>query len=153
MSTATSLPQLEFAFAEPATHQPSRLIVEAVVRYWEDATVNGREDEHGELMPCRSGDKWCATIDLETGRILDWPQGTTADLNYKVCDEGKYWLADSEGKRIAKWKDCYVPDRLLCIGDFGAGDYISLKIDGCGAIRGWRKPQLDWSEWERGIAY
>jgi len=29
------------------------LHVQANVRYWEDATVNGVEDEEGTLMPCR----------------------------------------------------------------------------------------------------
>ena len=49
--------------------------VEAEVRYWEDATVNGQEDTTGTLMPFRFGDKWCPTIRLEDGWIVNWPEG------------------------------------------------------------------------------
>ena len=127
---------------------PKYLIVEAAVRYWEDASVNGHEDTAGTLIPFRSADQWCPKLELETGRLIGWPQGTSADIHYKVCDKGNYWLADSEGDRIAKWNGVYVPNELLCIGDDGCGDYISLRIDGSGAVQGWRKPRLDWGEWE-----
>ena len=59
------------------------------VRYWEDATVNGKEDTDGTLIPLRDGDTWKVTIDLATGIIEGWPEGTTAKIHYKVCDEGR----------------------------------------------------------------
>lgn len=55
------------------------LSVKAGVRYWEDAEVNGVEDTDGTLIPCRNGDDWCPEIDIETGRILNWEQGKTAN--------------------------------------------------------------------------
>jgi hypothetical protein len=122
------------------------LEVRAGVRHWDDATLNGNEDQAGQ-MPCRRGDLWHPVIDLATGHILDWPAGTEASVSYKVCDAGEYWLLDDAKQRIAKWKDCYVPNDLLCIGDNGYGDYILLKVSGDGTVTGWKKPQLDAEEW------
>ena len=56
------------------------LKVEAVVRYWEDAEVNGVQDKDGSLVPCRDGRFWSPTIDLVTGTIENWPVGITADI-------------------------------------------------------------------------
>lgn len=125
----------------------SLLIVEAGVRYWEDATVNGQEDTEGTLIPCRSGELWKPIIELATGKIRDWPQGTTADIHYKVCDAGEYWLADAAGKLLRKYKGHYVPDHLLCVGDRGYGDYIIFNVGPDGVIEGWRKPEINESDW------
>jgi len=140
--------QLEFDFSAPAP-RPKYLIVQAAVRHWQDAIVNGVEDQEGTLIPFRQGDLWRATLDLAAGRLVGWPQGVTAAIHYKVCDRGEYWLADPEGRRLAKWKGAYVPNDLLCVGDDGFGDCIILNVDGSGAVRDWRKPCLDWSEWDR----
>lgn len=121
----------------------------AGVRYWEDATVNGVEDEDGSRIPCRSGDMWCPTIELATGRINGWPEGVTAEIYYKVCDDGQYWLLDADGTRIATRKGDYVPDDFLCHGDCGYGDYIILKIGPDGLIADYKRPEIirdDWSE-------
>lgn len=126
---------------------PVRLIVSAAVRYWEDAKVNGVEDADGTLIPLKTGELWKPTIELATGRVLDWPQGTTADIYYKVCDAGEYWLEDAAGKRL-KWNGDYVPSKLLCVGDEGYGDYIILKISADGFIEGWKEPELDGGDWE-----
>ena len=122
------------------------LVVAARVRYWEDATVNGVEDTDGRLIPHRRGDQWMVKIDLTTGRIHDWPEGIEADIHYKVCDAGAYWLAGADGKSMAKWKGFYVPDDLLAGGN-GYGDYIILKVDGYGTIDGWN-PRIDPADWQ-----
>lgn len=124
------------------------LILNANVRYWEDATVNGIEDATGSLIPHRSGDSWNPTIELATGTILNWPTGTTADIYYKVCDEGQYWLASADGTRLLKWAGDYVPDGLLCHGERGYGDYIIMQVDGNGKIKHWPlKPEIDPIDW------
>lgn len=123
------------------------LIVNANVRHWVDATVNGVEDVGGKLIPCRSNDLWLPKIRLCDGQIMSWPEGTSADIHYKVCDAGEYFLADFNGKQIAKWNGHYVPDDILAGGD-GYGDYIILKINGDGKIENWKPPVLDESEWE-----
>ena len=127
---------------------PVSLHVAAKPRYWEDATVNGETDtEDGKLIPLKYGDVWDVHIALENGRVLGWPQGTTAEVHYKVCDAGHYWLVDEDGKR-AKWASDYVPNELLAIGESGYGDYIILKISAEGMIEGWKHPRLSGENWK-----
>ncbi|RVT96417.1 hypothetical protein EOD42_13880 [Rhodovarius crocodyli] len=122
--------------------------VEAGVRYWEDATVNGVADEDGTLIPGRVGEHWKVRIRLADGVVEDWPAGTTADIHYKVCDEGQYWLSDASRQRQMKWAGYYVPNDFLCHGGRGYGDYIILEIDGAGVIQGYQQPTIDDEEWQ-----
>lgn len=117
--------------------------VSAEVRYWEDASVNGVDDDSGSLIPFRNGDLWCPVIRLSDGAVVDWPAGMTASIHYKVCDQGEYWLLDSERKRVAKWGGDYVPDDFLCHGDRGYGDYIIFKVGADGVIAKWRAPEVE----------
>lgn len=123
--------------------------VKAEVRYWEDAKVNGEQDDAGDLIPLRTGVDWRPVIRLADGVIQEWPSGTTADVHYKVCDQGEYWLLDAGRKRIAKWGGYYVPDEFLCHGDRGYGDYIIMCIGEGGGVVGWTPPAVDSSEWVR----
>lgn len=112
------------------------------VRYWEDGWINGVEDSDGSRIPCREGTSadndrlgggnWCPTIDLETGIIEKWPQGTTADLHYKVCDDGFYELLN-EMREVVASVDGYVID-MMCPEPEGFGDYVIMKIDESGKI-------------------
>lgn len=120
---------------------PEFLAVDAEPRYWEDGTVNGEEDYHGTLMPLREGDAWKAVIRLADGFVLNWPAGTRAEMNYKVCDAGVYHLLDKDSKPICKYKSDYVPSLL------GGGDYIELVIRPDGFIDGWKRPELDPERW------
>lgn len=110
--------------------------VEAEVRYWEDATVNGVEDVDGALIPFRKGDLWCPEIDVNTGIILNWPEGVTADVHFKVCDAGSYYLKDEDGNVVLSIEDNYVPNSLIP-GEYG--DYIIMTIDENGKIVEWSK--------------
>lgn len=121
---------------------PTYLEACAGVRYWEDATVNGAEDTSGVLIPLRVADNWCPTIRLADGLVMDWPQGTTADIHYKVCDAGEYWLLDDKRRRVAKWVGDYVPDKFLSPTEPGGGDYIILKVSGDGLIENWEAPEV-----------
>lgn len=118
--------------------------ITAEVRYWEDATVNGVEDTVGELIPMRFDDCWAPIIELETGRVRDWPQGTTADIHYKVCDAGEYELLD--GRKVVAQRAGYVPD-MLSVGEPGYGDYIIMKIGPDGLIEGWEPPVIKPDKW------
>lgn len=110
------------------------VIIEAHVRYWEDATINGVVDEEGTLTPCRKGDLWCPEIDIDTGIITNWTKGVTADVHFKVCDAGSYYLKDAEGNIVLKREDDYVPNHLIP-GEYG--DYIIMTIDENGKIADW----------------
>ena len=113
------------------------LKVKCGVRYWEDGKVNGVEDTGGDLIPLREGDYWCPLIELDTGIIQDWPKGTIADVHYKCCDDGDYWLIEDNGTEH-KRPGYYVPSVLDITGE-GYGDYVILTIDGNGQIADWPK--------------
>lgn len=118
-------------------------------RYWGDAVINGQKDVNGDLTPLRVGNCWCPTINIQTGEVLNWPQGTTADIHFKVCDQGEYWLQDAEFKDVAKWAGIYVPNEFLCVGANGYGDYnIILTVGADGKIKDWGTPGFDSSEWD-----
>jgi hypothetical protein len=110
------------------------LSVRAHARYWEDGTVNGEPDVEGKI-PCRDGECWCPEIDIETGKILNWQQGVTTSIHYKVCDSGSYKVKDSDGNTIFDIED-YVP-ATMCPKESGFGDYIIMDIDENGMIQNW----------------
>lgn len=137
------------------------LKVDARVRYWEDADVNGVPDidlfeSKGEGRPkipfaVKVKDqpetnifsdhyRWQPVIDVERGCIVGWPKGTTANVHYKVCDDGYYTLLDPL-KNVIVTFDGYVPD---CIGEYG--DYIVMDIDENGQIDGFCFSQDDVDE-------
>lgn len=111
------------------------LQVNAGVRYWEDATVNDEEDEAGDLIPCRVGDRWKPIININTGIIENWEKGKVAKIHYKICDDGIYYLLDKE-KEIVIERDSYVIDSLA-INDKGYGDYIIMNVNEDGLIEDW----------------
>lgn len=106
------------------------------VRYWEDASVNDIDDEDGTLIPHRKGDNWDITIDLDTGKIENWPADKKAYIHYKVCDAGTYQLLN-EQRELVKEIDGYVP-KILSPGGSGYGDYVIMDIDETGQIAKWR---------------
>lgn len=115
-------------------------------RYWEDAFLNGAPDREGH-MPLRSLDEWVAVIELDTGRVLEWPMGCQANLQYKVCDSGLYWLLNQDMTEIARWTGVYVPSDYLCTGRSGTGDYLGIEIGSQGLIRNWTNPGIDSARW------
>lgn len=119
----------------PKIVEVTHLKVKCGARYWEDATVNGIEDTNGDLIPLREGDYWCPTIDIETGIIKDWPKGTKANVHYKCCDDGDYWLINNDGFEL-KRPGYYVPS-ILDIYNDSFGDYVILNIDENGQIADW----------------
>lgn len=133
--------------------------VESNVRYLEDADINGeadisfeeqqegvesrmpfvekREERKGYLKP--SPDYyWCPLIDINNGKIVDWPLGqkSVVNIHYKTCDENKIWfykeiggdpiVFEYEGKQVDHY-DGYVPSILDTKKD-GYGDYIIIDI-------------------------
>ena len=126
----------EITVAVPQKLPVKFLRAECGVRYWEDATVNGVEDKDGSLIPCRDKDTWAPVIDLATGKIEGWPEGTAADIHYKVCDDGCYSLLDAD-KEVVTSKDGYVVN-MMCPEGKGYGDYIIMKVGADGTIANWK---------------
>jgi len=111
------------------------LEIKAQIRSWENAIVNGIEDTNGDLIPCRYGDSWQPKIDIDNGIIVDWEQGKTAKIHYKVCDSGTYTLLD-EGGNIVQAYDGPVRN-IACPEENGYGDYIIMNINENGQILNW----------------
>lgn len=142
---------INYASMEDNMTVPAKMnyvMVEAQVRYWEDATINGEEDADGTLIPFRKNDLWCPVIRLSDGYVVNWPQDTTARIHYKVCDAGEYFLSTDGIQKEFKYQDCYVPNSVLCVGENGYGDYIIFKVKADGCIENWRKPFLNEEHWE-----
>ncbi len=110
----------------------THLNVNAGVRYWEDATVNGIEDTDGLLIPCRINERWMPLIDLETGIITNWKKGVKAEIQYKICDDGIYILLDKDSN-VVKEIEGYVPN-ILDLHEDGFGDCIIINVDENGLI-------------------
>ena len=132
------------------------LQVDAGVRYYEDTVVDGADDislydSKGDGVPfvpcvvkvkdkptsCIYSDhcRWRPLIDVSNGRIVNWKKGVTANVHYKVCDGGVYYLLDSNKQQIAR-VESYVPALLDPYGD-GYGDYIIFSVDANGYIKDW----------------
>lgn len=118
-------------------------------KIWIDPCVDDTDEESEgmrEITPCvvekrdYRGDPeyyWEITIDLENGKILDWPEGFCLRTHYKVCDDGEYVFLDSDMKpvvNITKEYDQYYVPNFLAIEDSGYGDYVYINIDGEGNI-------------------
>ena len=131
---------MKITLMKPTEVDAKWLKVDAGVRYWEDAIVNGERDgdDNNPRMPFADPEagSWRLTIDLETGLIEGWPAGVTAQTHYKVCDDGVYSLLDAVGSPIAVING-YVPE-IMCPGGDGYGDYIIMSVGGDGRIADWR---------------
>lgn len=131
-------------------NQMRLLSIRCYPRYFEDATVSKVneyeiiDDENGDLIPCTIKETneiaWCPIIDIDSGRILNWENGKSADIHYKVCDAGEYVIFENKNIYIRIWS--YVPD-FLSIGSQGYGDYIIFKVDVNGNIENWDPIRVD----------
>jgi len=115
--------------------------VETDIRFVKIDVNIRHEEDFPKDFPFRHGSTWSLTIDIDSGVILDWPQGVSGDLYMKVCDEGSYYLFDADMNQVGAIASGYVPNDLIP-GDYG--DYIGLEIDATGKVTNWPKhPNLD----------
>ena len=121
------------------------ILANAYVRYWEDGRINGvRDNADCPNMPCAvKGEKcyrWMPIIDIETGKIRNWREGTTAEIHYKVCDEFECRIIDEKGGEHCLIKDYegYVP-YFMYPKECGYGDYVIMDINENGYIQDWDK--------------
>lgn len=146
---------MKLTINKPVDYEAKFLKVDAGVRYWNDAKVNGVEDTDVEetgkapTIPCAEyiGEqpgilcgnswRWCPMIDIDEGKIINWKQGVTAHIHYKVCDDGIYEVIEANGNVLAAHEG-YVPD-IMCPADEGFGDYIIMNVDENGVIEDWKK--------------
>ncbi|WP_404463052.1 hypothetical protein LG331_09745 [Vreelandella aquamarina] len=92
-------------------------------------------------FPLRNGDVWEATIMVDSGQIIEWPEGQLGEFEIKVCDEGSYTLLSPSGEEVGSINQNYVPNGLIP-GEYG--DYVSLKIGSDGVILNWpERPSVE----------
>lgn len=106
--------------------------IEAEVRYGEEDIPND--------FPGRTGDRWYANINIDTGKIEGWPPGRAEKMFMTVKDGGTYILVDRDGFVIGERRDDYVPHGVVP-GNYG--DTIELDIAADGTITNWpTKPDV-----------
>lgn len=84
---------------------------------------------------------WCPVIDVNEGKVLDWPEGFILKTHFKVCDQGVYVYSNYDETEQIVSTDCdeyYVPSWLDDCND-GFGDYLIITINGDGTIKDWDK--------------
>ncbi len=100
--------------------------------------VRYEEEDMPNDFPFRKGDMWDITIDIDTGKIVDWP-GPAAHVEMKVTDGGSYYLLGPDKSVVKAIEQDYVPHGVAP-GSYG--DYIEMDIEEDGTITGYR-PNLD----------
>ena len=125
---------MKFTVTKPTEIDVAFLLMTLPVDYGEEDMVID--------FPFRDGDIWQVVIDIESGRIIDWPHGREGAIEMmKVRDGGVYDLLDANKAPIATINHEYVPHGLVP-GEYG--DYVSLNILGDGTISNWPKsPSID----------
>ena len=120
----------------------SYIIINTHVRFWEDAYINGVEDNpDSPKMPLIEWDKdyeelrWKPVIDIDSGTVVSWPSDISTRIHYKVCDEFVCYIPE-----IDLLYEGYVP-RFMSPLEENYGDYIIMNINKEGKIEGWN------SEW------
>ena len=103
--------------------------------------VRYEEEDIPNDFPLRAGEQWAATVEIDTGNIVGWPEGKRGDMYMKVVDCGSYYLQDKNGIDVALMENEYVPHGVVP-GEYG--DYIHLNIDPDGRITNWpKKPNVE----------
>jgi len=107
--------------------------------------VNYGEEDIPNDFPLRKGDMWQAMVNIDTGKIENWPEHPRfqeCSLHMKVCDGGTYTLYsyfEDHWDKVSKREQEYVPNGVVP-GTYG--DYVELDIKN-GIITNWpKKPDL-----------
>lgn len=130
------------------------------VRYWQnceystdgkkfiDACEEDTDEESDRMKEMTPGvvkkdvgygqsDYWEIIIDIDNGKVLNWPSNFWLNTYYKVCDDGEYVFLDKNMNEVINITDVYeqyyVPD-FLSLEDEGYGDYVCINIDNEGNI-------------------
>lgn len=127
---------MQVTIHKPTQIEVTHIFLELPVRYGEEDIPND--------FPLRNGDMWSAKVEMDSGKIIDWPADPRFQecrLDMKVCDSGRYTLYTLYGDhwdKVAELQD-YVPHGVVP-GEYG--DYVELHIKN-GVIVNWpRNPDL-----------
>jgi hypothetical protein len=93
-------------------------------------------------------DRWDITIDLDTKKIVDWPQGIKKHVYMRVSDEGSYWLLDADKNVVSAIEKADAPIHLIPV-EYGA--YINLDIRADGSIRTFKGKDISLEDFPDGL--
>jgi len=88
---------------------------------------------HGIKSPSVSS----TPLTVASGIMVNWNQGVKADIHYKICDDGRYFLLDENNNVVMSIEDDYVPNCLSPKSN-GYGDYIIMDVSEDGKISNWK---------------
>lgn len=125
---------------------------------WQSGEVNGESEEnHSEptipfTFTNELGEwRWQPIINVDEGKILNWPKGITAKAYYRVfdnmslmflnCNMQPYSWYDSYQRKMVNKYSGYVPD-ILCYNCHTYSEYVSLEIKDDGTIVDFDKTKL-----------
>lgn len=114
-------------------------------------TIAGEEYEGLEKVfehwpELRQNDYLRLLIELETGKVINWPKelGHFDFYDFKLCDSGIYALMKTpQPSEDDLSYEGYVPG---CIGEGGYGDYLEFEINDEGYIDDWDFDNEDYKE-------
>ena len=105
--------------------------------YRENGEEVGRDEEKPPLNYGNFGFK----VDVDTGRILDWPDTKLyVKVHMRAIDTGFYTFCDKDNNKIYEI-DGYVPD-FLGITSPSYGDNINFNTDVNGFILDWKEKEI-----------
>lgn len=93
----------------------------------------------GRDMPCLCNNIWCPILDLDTGEIINWKEGCSADILIENTDACYASLMDANKKVLARAEN----ENFYCGNDSKPDDpyyYFAFKwsIDSNKKIKNWR---------------
>jgi hypothetical protein len=100
------------------------------------AHVDHGDEDMPYDFPFRNGDSFSIIVGIDSGKIVNWPQGQAANVYLKVVDRGSYFLLDAFDNEVAAIESDYVPHGVVP-GEYG--DYLDLQINGDGVVTNWPK--------------
>jgi hypothetical protein len=102
---------------------------------WIQVPVRYEDQDIPYDFPFRTKNVWTPAIELDTGRVVDWPKGVSANVYLKVCDSGRYNLMDNGMivETIHDYVPAFIPNEY--------GDYINFDINEDGVILNWYNPE------------
>jgi hypothetical protein len=92
-------------------------------------------------FPNRIDNSVTLVIEIDNGKIIDFPVEYTGSLSTKLTDGGSYYLLDEKMNVLYSLEPDYVPNKLIPEHD-GCGDYIDLKIANAHVTNWYKNPSI-----------
>lgn len=116
------------------------IIIRAYTMFFDDSFINGNKDSnYVPNMPCIAEEDncWQPIIDIDEGKILDWPNDIEANIIYQVNGDCEIICKTKDDKTICTNENYkYVP-KFLSPGEKECDYYIQMNVSKNGHIENW----------------